>query len=75
MSGEETAYVLIDDIDKFIADESAFEGGLCDLLKEAAECGVGIVIIVHSTKHKGADPLSKWVKGTVHGLVFPPRVS
>lgn len=70
---EEPVYVVADDIDKFIADGSTLEGELCDLLKDAAECGVGVIITVHSTKHKGADPVSKWVKGAAHGLVLSPQ--
>ena len=42
-------------------------------MTDAAECGVGIIITVHSAKLKGFDVLSKWVKAASHGLVLSPQ--
>lgn len=70
---EEPVYIVIDDMDKFLADGGAFEEELGHVLPEAAECGVGIIITVHAAKLKGLDPLSKWVKKASHGLVLSPQ--
>lgn len=42
----------LDDIDKFLADGSAFGDRLYSVITDAAECGVGIIITVHSAKLK-----------------------
>lgn len=80
---EKPVYIVIDDMDQFLAAGKAFEGVLYELLTDAAECGIGIVVTVHSAKLKSFDPLSKWIKAASHGLVlsqqgtlniFPVRV-
>lgn len=80
---EDPVYIVIDDFDQFLTAGKAFEQILLDLMKDAAECGTGIIITVHAAKLKGFDPLSKWVKAAAHGLVlsqqgilniFPVRV-
>ena len=70
---EEPVYIVIDDMDKFMASGSVFEDELYGIMTDAAECGVGIIITVHSAKLKGFDPLSKWVKAASHGLVLSPQ--
>lgn len=70
---EEPVYIVIDDMDKFLASGSAFENELYGVMTDAAECGVGIIITVHSAKLKGFDVLSKWVKAASHGLVLSPQ--
>lgn len=70
---EEPVYIIIDDMDKFLASGSAFEEELYGVMTDAAECGVGIIITVHSAKLKGYDALSKWVKAASHGLVLSPQ--
>ena len=70
---QEAVYIVIDDIDKFLADGNAFGDRLYSVITDAAECGVGVVITVHSAKLKGYDPLSKWVKAASHGLVLSPQ--
>lgn len=70
---EEPVYIVIDDMDQFLADGGAFEEDLSHVLPDAAECGVGIIITVHAAKLKGLDPLSKWVKKASHGLVLSPQ--
>ncbi len=70
---EEPIYIIIDDIDQFLITGKAFEGVLYDLMTYASECGIGIIITVHSAKLKGFDPLSKWVKAASHGLVLSPQ--
>lgn len=67
---EEAVYVVIDDVDHFLAITKAHEQELPDVLKEAAECGVGIIMTVHAAKLKGYDALSKWVKSASNGLVL-----
>lgn len=70
---EEPVYIVIDDMDKFLADGSAFGEDLYQVMSDAAECGVGIIITVHAAKLKGLDPLSKWVKKASDGLVLSPQ--
>lgn len=70
---EEPVYIVIDDMDRFLASGSAFEEELHGIMTGAAECGVGIIITVHSAKLKSFDPLSKWVKAASHGLVLSPQ--
>lgn len=70
---EDPVYIVIDDIDKFLTDGSAFEDRLYNVITDAAECGVGIIITVHSAKLKSYDSLSKWVKTASHGLVLSPQ--
>lgn len=67
---EEPVYIVIDDMDRFLASGSAFEEELYGIMTDAAECGVGIVITVHAARLKGYDALSKWVKAAAHGLVL-----
>lgn len=80
---EEAVYIVIDDMDQFLVSGKPFEDELYGMMTEAAECGVGIIITVHSAKLKTFDSLSKWVKAASHGLVlsqqgtlniFPVRV-
>lgn len=70
---EDPVYIVIDDIDQFLVVGKAFESSLCGIMQEAAECGIGIIITVHSAKLKGFDSLSKWVKSASHGLVLSPQ--
>ncbi len=70
---EDPVYIIIDDIDKFLTDGSAFEDRLYNVITDAAECGIGIIITVHSAKLKSYDSLSKWVKTASHGLVLSPQ--
>lgn len=71
--GEEPVYIVIDDIDKFVADTGAYLEEMHGIMTEAAECGVGILIAVHSAKLKTFDALSKWVKAASNGLVLSPQ--
>lgn len=66
----EPCYLLIDDIDDFIEKSSSQENKLPELMKTAANCGVCIIITVHTSKLKGYDDLSRWVKSSSHGLVL-----
>ncbi len=70
---EEPAYIMIDDMDKFLVSGNAFMDELYSIMTDAAECGVGIIITVHSAKLKTFDSLSKWVKAASHGLVLSPQ--
>lgn len=70
---EEPVYIMIDDMDKFVASGNAFLDELYGVMTDAAECGAGIIITVHSAKLKTFDPLSKWVKAASHGLVLSPQ--
>ncbi|MDE7284199.1 MAG: type VII secretion protein EssC [Lachnospiraceae bacterium] len=70
---EKPVYIVIDDMDKFMTFGSAFAEELHGIMTDAAECGVGIIITVHSAKLKGFDTLSKWVKAASHGLVLSPQ--
>lgn len=70
---EPPVYIVIDDMDRFLATGSAFEEELYGIMTDAAECGVGIVITVHAARLKGYDTLSKWVKAASHGLVLSPQ--
>ena len=70
---EEPVYIVIDDMDQFLADGEAFGEELGRVLPDAAECGVGVIATVHAAKLKGLDPLSKWVKKAAHGLVLSPQ--
>lgn len=74
-SNEEPVYLVIDDVDNFLAMSKAYEQEMPELLKDAAECGMGIIITVHAAKLKGYDPLSKWVKSAANGLVLSPQGS
>ena len=71
--GEEPVYIIIDDMDKFVADAGAFLDEMYTVMTEAAECGVGIIITVHAAKLKTFDALSKWVKAASNGLVLSPQ--
>lgn len=70
---EDPVYIVIDDMDQFMVKGKAFEEVLHGLMNDAAECGIGIIITVHSAKLKGFDLLSKWVKAASHGLVLGPQ--
>lgn len=70
---ETPVYIVIDDVDKFLAFTGAFAEELYTILTEAAGCGVGVIITVHSSKLKSFDALSKWVKAASHGLVLSPQ--
>lgn len=63
-------YVIVDDADVFIekTKEHAKDNPL--FMKDAAEVGILIIMTVYSTKLKGYDELSKWVKTAVNGLVL-----
>lgn len=74
-SNEEPVYLVIDDVDNFLAMSKAYEQEMPELLKDATECGMGIIITVHAAKLKGYDPLSKWVKSAANGLVLSPQGS
>lgn len=67
---QEAVYVVVDDVDNFLGITKAHEQELPDVLMEAAECGVGIIMTVHAAKLKGYDALSKWVKAAANGLVL-----
>lgn len=70
---EEPVYIVIDDMDQFLISGKSFEDSLYSMMMDATECGVGIIITVHSAKLKTFDPLSKWVKAASHGLVLSPQ--
>ncbi|MCM1263502.1 MAG: type VII secretion protein EssC [Butyrivibrio sp.] len=70
---QESVYIVIDDMDKFMAFVGVSAEELYAVMTDAAECGVGIIITVHSAKLKGFDVLSKWVKAASHGLVLSPQ--
>lgn len=67
---EYPVYVVIDDVDNFLLMTKALEQTMPEILKEATDCGVGIIATVHAAKLKGFDTLSKWFKGAAHGLVL-----
>ena len=67
---QEAVYVVVDDVDNFLGITKAHEQELPDVLMEAAECGVGMIMTVHAAKLKGYDALSKWVKAAANGLVL-----
>lgn len=70
---EEPVYIVIDDMDQFLAAGKAFEEELYGVMTDAAECGVGIIVTVHSAKLKSFDSLSKWIKAASYGLVLSPQ--
>lgn len=63
-------YIVIDDLDDFMAEYQSDLKALTPLLKTAAETGIGILATVHSSKPKGFDDLSKWFKTSSNGLVI-----
>lgn len=66
----EPAYMVIDDLDDFIAEYQGCLSELTDVIKTAAESGVGVVATVHTAKPKGFDELNKWFKTSSNGLVI-----
>ena len=69
----EAGYIVIDDADHFLAMTNKYEKAISDLIIEAAECGIGVIVTVHATKLKGYDAFSKWLKTAVYGLVLSPQ--
>ena len=67
---EEAIYIIIDDIDYFLATNNKNEKVLAEVIMEAAACGIGVIVTVHAAKLKGYDALSKWIKTAVYGLVL-----
>lgn len=67
---QEPVYIIIDDMDVFLENGKNFQNEIAGLMKNAAECGVGIIITVHAAKLKGYDELTKWVKTAAYGLVL-----
>ncbi len=67
---QEPVYLVIDDMDQFLAAGKAFESELFGIMQEVCECGIGVIITVHATKLKGIDPLTRWVKSAANGLVL-----
>lgn len=64
------AYIIIDDLDDFIAEYQTEIKNLTAILKTAAETGIGVIATVHSSKPKGFDELNKWFKTSSNGLVI-----
>lgn len=70
---EKPVYIVIDDADYFLETTKVREQEIPELFKDAADCGIGIVITVNAAKLKGFDPFSKWIKAATHGLVLSPQ--
>lgn len=66
----ESIYILIDDLDDFIAEHQENIKELTTLFKNAVETGIGVIATVHSSKPKGFDELNKWFKTSSNGLVI-----
>ncbi|MDO4304363.1 MAG: type VII secretion protein EssC [Bacillota bacterium] len=66
----EPAYIVIDDLDDFIAEYQGSLGEITPVIKAAAESGIGVIATVHSSKPKGFDELNKWFKTSANGLVI-----
>lgn len=64
------AYIVIDDMDDFIAEYQDSIKELTRVLKLAAETGIGVIATVHSSRPKGFDELTKWFKTSSNGLVI-----
>jgi type VII secretion protein EssC, C-terminal domain len=65
----EKLYVIIDDADVFIALSKDKAAVVLNLLKDMAGVGISIIITVNSTRFKGFDDISKYIKSAVDGLV------
>ncbi|MBR5798740.1 MAG: type VII secretion protein EssC [Lachnospiraceae bacterium] len=63
-------YILIDDMDDFIARCQNNTKEIAEILRAAVETGIGVVTTVHSTKPKTFDELNKWFKTSSSGLVI-----
>lgn len=66
----EPAYVIIDDLDDFIAAYQTELRSLTTALKSAVETGIGVIATVHSAKPKSLDDLNKWFRTSSNGLVI-----
>ncbi len=62
-------YILIDDLDDFIAGHQKNLNEMTTILKLAVETGIGVIATVHSSKPKSFDELNKWFKTSSNGLV------
>lgn len=63
-------YIVIDDLDDFIAEYQDNLKELTTVLKTAVETGIGVIATVHSSKPKSFDDLNKWFKTSSNGLVI-----
>lgn len=63
-------YIIIDDLDDFIADHQSELAELTKIMKSAVDTGIAVIATVHSTKPKGFDELTKWFKTSANGLVI-----
>lgn len=63
-------YIIIDDLDDFIAEYQTEIKNFTAILKAAVETGIGVIATVHSSKPKGFDELNKWFKTSSNGLVI-----
>lgn len=66
----EPAYIIIDDLDDFIAEYEAGQQEIVSTIKTAAETGIGVIATIHTSKPKGFDELSKWFRTSANGLVI-----
>lgn len=66
----EPAYIMIDDLDDFVAEYQSNLNEITPVIKGAAEAGIGVIATVHTSKPKGFDELNKWFKTSANGLVI-----
>lgn len=66
----EPAYIIIDDLDEFVAAHQSELAELTKIIKTAVDTGIAVIATVHSTKPKGFDELTKWFKTSANGLVI-----
>lgn len=66
----EPVYILIDDLETFIEPREEQEKELTELLKEAAGCGVTILVAIHAGKPLPNNGFVRWIKTTTNGLLL-----
>ncbi len=66
----EPAYIIIDDLDEFIATHQSELLELTKIMKTAVDTGIAVIATINSTKPKGFDELTKWFKTSSNGLVI-----
>lgn len=63
-------YLLVDDVDDFIAGIEDEEDEYAQLLKNAVECGLMLIVNANSSGLRSYDELTSWIKSAVYGLVL-----
>lgn len=63
-------YLLVDDVDDFIACLEDEEDEYAQLLKNAVECGLMLIMNANSSGLRSYDDLTSWIKSAVYGLVL-----